>query len=297
MRTLILSLVFASCCFANTVETIVRDDKNRTLYVETQPAQTKMGIILIGDTGAINAHKDKVAKAIQTFCATELCSFALLLGDNFYERGVSSLDDPQFMTKFEQPYQNLNFAFFPVLGNHDTMGNWQYEVEYKSARWIMPDRYYTIDSELCNIYALDTDMHILKNSAPIDAEQFQWLDESLAAAKRPWKIVYGHHQLYSSGWYGNNLPMIDVLQPLLKKYAVDFYICGHEHDKELIEAEGIKYIISGTGSKKRNINPSDKSIFAASTFGFAHLLLTKNTAILRFVDEDGKVEFTREFKR
>ena len=47
--------------------------------------------------------------------------FVVLLGDNFYEDGVASVDDPQWQTKFEDPYANIDLPFYAVLGNHDHM--------------------------------------------------------------------------------------------------------------------------------------------------------------------------------
>ena len=34
--------------------------------------------------------------------------FGFLLGDNIYEHGVASSLNPQFKTKFEKPYRNIN---------------------------------------------------------------------------------------------------------------------------------------------------------------------------------------------
>jgi N-acetylmuramoyl-L-alanine amidase len=58
----------------------------------------------VGDTGTGGPDQFKVAGAIFQTCASSGCDFGLLLGDNFYPDGVSSADDPQRKTKFEQPY-------------------------------------------------------------------------------------------------------------------------------------------------------------------------------------------------
>ena len=43
--------------------------------------------------------------------------------------------------------------------------------------------------------------------------------------------------------------MIKLVRPLLEKYEVDVYICGHDHDRQLLEpVNGAYYIVSGTGS-------------------------------------------------
>ena len=50
--------------------------------------------------------------------------------------------NPQWQTKFEQPYANLRLPFRPVLGNHDYYGHQQAQLKYRSDRWRMPARFY-----------------------------------------------------------------------------------------------------------------------------------------------------------
>ena len=47
--------------------------------------------------------------------------------------------------------------------------------------------------------------------------------------------------------------MIDLVRSLLEKYKVDVYICGHDHDRQLLgPVSGVYYIVSETDSKSRN---------------------------------------------
>jgi hypothetical protein len=48
----------------------------------------------------------KVARAMEKFCAERGCHLGLMLGDNFHPTGVRSVDDPQFIEKFEKPFKN-----------------------------------------------------------------------------------------------------------------------------------------------------------------------------------------------
>ena len=50
--------------------------------------------ITLGDTGKGNADQRRVAVAARDLCAARGCDFALLLGDNIYEEGVETIDDP-----------------------------------------------------------------------------------------------------------------------------------------------------------------------------------------------------------
>lgn len=260
----------------------------------------KLGIIFLGDTGSITPDKDKVAKAIENFCTTEKCNMGLLLGDNFYNFGVTDINDPQFKSKFEEPYKNLNFTFYPVLGNHDVRGNWQAQVDYISERWQMPGRFYCLNSRLVNIIALDTNLytHIwsLQNFMKF-REQQAWIHKKLAENNAIWKIVYGHHPMYSNGLHGNTGTLILFVNPMLISNKADFYISGHDHDKELLEKNEVKYIILGTGSQLRPVEKGNDSIFANSSFGFGHLLLTEKFAVLKFVNENGVIEFEKKYIR
>src|SRR5436190_6059152 len=89
----------------------------------------------MGDWGSGSSNESDVAHAAGSFCASETCDFGLFLGDNFYDVGVSGVDDPQWKSKFEDVYSDPSFAslpFFAVLGNHDHEGNAQAEIDYTS---------------------------------------------------------------------------------------------------------------------------------------------------------------------
>jgi 3',5'-cyclic AMP phosphodiesterase CpdA len=61
-------------------------------------------------------------------------------------------------------------------------------------------------------------------------KQLAWLDRELAASKAKWNIVYGHHNIYSVGGYGDNQVMIEDVTPILKKHKVRLWINGHDRN-------------------------------------------------------------------
>ncbi|MBU2883080.1 metallophosphoesterase [Psychrosphaera sp. B3R10] len=95
-----------------------------------------------------------------------------------------------------------------------------------------------------------------------DVEQLSWLEKGLKESTAKWKIVYGHHILWSYGGskYDEGHVLRKLLLPSLCEYA-DAYIAGHEHDLELLTDDCSKYqnakrpklplIISGAASKMR----------------------------------------------
>src|SRR5688572_5291897 len=82
----------------------------------------RVKFIAIGDSGKGNTAQRDVAIRIRDLCAARGCDFVLMLGDNIYDAGVDSLDDPQWQTKFEEPYRDIDLPFYVALGNHDYGG-------------------------------------------------------------------------------------------------------------------------------------------------------------------------------
>ena len=130
---------------------------------DTGTEQAVVRFIALGDGGEGNDAQHIVADMAAEVCAQRGCDFALYLGDNIYDSGVDSIHDPQFDTKFEIPYQPLDFPFYVVLGNHDLGGDGLgldldpdkalYEINYSkySDKWDMEAAYYTI----CLLYTSD----------------------------------------------------------------------------------------------------------------------------------------------
>lgn len=188
--------------------------------------------IVIGDTGTgcDEGAQCAVAEVMEQVCAHRDCDFAIVTGDNIYEDGVSGVDDPQFLTKFEEPYANLDMPFYMVLGNHDvsfliggdggnqTRGDFQVEYHYASdnQKWRMPFRYYTkrfpADAEepLLELFALDSAamVRFLEDpdrdwtGAGFDAyvmDQRLFMLDALEQSNARWKIAAAHHPYISNG--------------------------------------------------------------------------------------------------
>ena len=79
----------------------------------------EMRFVVLGDAGEGNQAQYDVAAAMEQVSAEKGCDFALYLGDGLYDTGVESVEDSQFLGKFEQPYTSLTCLLYVVLGNHD----------------------------------------------------------------------------------------------------------------------------------------------------------------------------------
>lgn len=250
-------------------------------------AKDSVDFVFLGDAGKGNAAQYAVGNQMAGFCATEACDFGLMLGDNIYNDGVGNVADAKFRSHFEKPYAAISFPFYVVLGNHDHRGNIQAQIKYseQSALWKMPSRYYSFTRGDVAFFAIDSD--------EFDSRQRQWLASKLAASSAPWKVVYAHHPVFSYGSHGNTKYLVKGLLPLLKKYGVQFYLNGHDHDKQHIVRDGINFITVGTAATTRSVKRGSYSRYASSRLGFGHLSFAVDHAQLRFLDSTGQPEYSQ----
>lgn len=271
--------------------------------------------IAIGDAGTGAFGQRLTAEAMRKKADKDSISLILYLGDNFYEFGVRSAEDPQWKNKFEKMYTSpsLNVPFYAVLGNHDYRQNPQAQVEYarKITRWKMPDRFYTFSRDIdsaasAQFYCLDTqpmaylssqDLGTGKDSAKYMA-QLRWLSQELSKSSARWNIVLGHHPLYSNGEHGNNEELASLLEPILVRHAVDFYLSGHEHDLQLLKpVKGVNYVISGGGGKHRNVSWRNNTVYAGTNLGFVFFRISRDEALVEFVNRSGATQYAHRFSK
>ncbi|MGK2861721.1 MAG: purple acid phosphatase family protein [Chitinophagaceae bacterium] len=275
-----------------------------------------LNFLVIGDWGRNGENYQKeVAKAMGQAARDIGAQFVITTGDNFYPYGVKSTADYHWISSFESIYraQSLHVKWYPVLGNHDYISNPDAEVEYSkiSSRWDMPARYYSKKyyvngdtSQGILLVFMDTDpfekkmqgsiTDSIKYTVSASRDQEQWLEKILDDKTVKWKIVVGHHPVYTGGWRKNTpetKKMREFLEPLFQKYQVNLYIAGHEHHLEYTKPGGLThYIISGSGSEARSttIHPEGGK-FAASQQGFATFSISGNQAMIQFINYDGKI--------
>jgi predicted phosphodiesterase len=176
--------------------------------------------------------------------------FGITLGDNFYPQGLEELSDPRWQRDWEGLYSRLGIRFYATLGNHDHYSAKGPETEIRrslgSASWCLPKPYYTFTAGPVQFFALDTNP-IMKRE-PSRQEQLEWLDRALAASSARWKVVYGHHPIFSTGPDGNMKTMIEAVLPVLKRRGADVYLAGHEHVMEYLKPDGdLNFFVAGAG--------------------------------------------------
>lgn len=246
------------------------------------------GVLFLGDTGTGGVPQQQVSAAMAAFCRDNPCDAVALLGDNFYPDGVSSTTDDQWDRKFEGPYAVIKLPFHPALGNHDHRGNVQAQLDYTSERWSMPAATYTWTMGEVEFFVLDTDV--------FDEDQAKWLKKRLRRSKATWKVVYGHHPVYSHGEHGDTPELVADLQPILARYA-DLYLAGHDHNLEAIDTptDDVLYLVSGGGGAPlRTVTTGDTTLYVGAVHGFGHLRIEDDKLVVSLRDVEGNVLFERE---
>jgi hypothetical protein len=285
------------------------------------------------------------------WCAADgRCRFGVMLGDNVYPNGATlgadGRDDAErFDALLFRPYAPLQardpaFVIHPVLGNHDW--NTSREGAMAQVGFLERSPLYSMDGIFyrapaapgVDVFAIDTSVLLAGAGSarrawlmPRGEEQrmLTWLEQALAASSARWKLVIGHHPLWSSSSAMQSARLRALLLPVLCPHA-DVYLAGHEHTLEAhlddcSAAPGrraptpLLSVVSGAAGKQRALDPAFMAEQAAAhpqnrtlwakgmVWGFAHLSLGRDRGELTLLStpDSGSgepvVEFRRSFAR
>lgn len=256
------------------------------LQVASEPFSLKAAgqpirVLAFGDFGDGSQRQKEVAASMLQYHRQRPFDFAITLGDNFYNKGMKGVDDPRWKTWWDELYDPLGIQFYATLGNHDYGFQQSPEAEIlyskKSPSWRMPATQYTFTAGWVQFFAID--------SAAMTPNQLEWLKKALNNSFYGWKVVYGHHPIYSHGQHGDSRELIRELLPVIRDRA-DVYLAGHDHDMQHLKPEGsLHFFVSGTGGKARSINPGPRSLFAKSALGFLVLEGDQSSLKMTFVEK------------
>ncbi len=265
-------------------------------YPSTEPTVVKVApvsAVIWGDSGSGDSTQIQTADAIASYCGSAYCDYGVIAGDVIYPSGVSSVTDPQFASKFEKPYQALNFPIYIAFGNHDYLGCTSCYLEYgnQSSKWRMPASYYTesLSADL-SLFVIDTEN--------FDTAQQQWLTQALGLSSAKWKVVVGHKPIltYESTHHAETWPGQDKLAEIVCHKA-QLYISGHSHALEdlgkLASCDVNLLVSGGGGGEKREMINGNPDLFSSILNGF--LSIKAGTGLsFSFTDSGGKTLYTAE---
>ena len=282
-------------------------------YQRAAAPPSRVGIIAFGDQGSGDFRQRRVAALVESACrSVPDLAFIQTLGDNFYYRGVRSLEDPLWHDALEAIYDTPCIArtpFHALLGNHDEEGAPSVEIAYTRDRhgpvqWQMPAHFYashagiTQDGRtLVGLVVIDTNMAL--------QDQIALIDKTFANPDDPvWRIVAGHHNVRTdSARYHDDDRLQRELLPALVRNHVHFYLAGHSHNLQLIERAGEPiYVIAGGGGKRPRpvlANTDNKALLARQSLGFVSMSFDATSANVAFTATSGHFYSTfskQEFK-
>merc|ERR1712137_279437 len=248
----------------------------------------ELNFLIMGDWGGLPAPvystpgEHATAAAMGKETTKNGATFALALGDNFYESGIATDEhDPRFQRTFEDVFSAdslKNPKFFRVLaGNHDHKGNTTAQIQYSthSERWHFPSLWYSFVEEIdagvtAEFVMIDTVVLSGPSACPVTGDewlgsdermdayrnaelaqtQYEWLEATLANSTADFLFVSGHYPIWSVCEHGPTSSLVSYLKPLLEKYKVSAYFAGHDHCEEHIDDKGgVQYHIVGAANQ------------------------------------------------
>lgn len=311
-------------------------------------SSSSLTFFAIGDFGNPTKEVIAVAEAMNSY-ALEYGSpsFILGLGDNFYPTGVSSELDPKFKVAWSDVFlahQALQVPWYVILGNHDYMGVPEAQVKFTTSTknvggfWRMPSPYYTVSwndnhpeipHNFIDLFAMDTNgcQGHVQRSHPSSIEHLQeqkiWLRERLEHSSAHWKVVIGHHPMYTKG-RGHQLACVRLRDEMYtcnrynritKRYeraqcqgfgmenvvangGADLYISGHEHVFQHTNHRDVQHVVCGNSGADIRENEGfygGKLSVAhvdwhdqTNTYGFLAVTLTVDMMTIKMINASGE---------
>ncbi|MFN6373727.1 MAG: metallophosphoesterase [Chitinophagia bacterium] len=289
--------------------------------IKLKTPRKAINFLVVGDWGRSGEYFQKETAVQLGRASHDLdADWIVSTGDNFYPKGVISVNDPIWKRSFEDIYSAhaLMINWYPVLGNHDYAGDPQAEIDYTkvSRRWNLPARYHSFEKVSDDGVKV---LFVFMDTSPFEKKYYKdeeepfrtniqtqdttaqkiWLRKTLASSDATWKFVFGHHPLHSAG--PRNGLTKDVAASFLPDFengGVDVYMAGHEHSLQHIQLGAkLHQFVSGAGSEVTPVKDDGKSKFARSAHGFYTVSINKDGALFQAVDHEGKILYETLLKR
>ena len=255
---------------------------SRPLSFQT-PGEQTANFVVFGDSGDGGPPQRQLAALL----GREPAQFALHVGDLAYWEGTFR----QFAEAFFSIYPDLltRMALFPVPGNHDY--EFQDAFAYRTLFRVPTGtvdaggqgRYYSFDWGPVHFTVLDTNHSLLAALAGSGA-MLQWLEQDLAATRKPWRIVAVHHPPFPTSAAKLHDPACALvarhITPILERHGVQLVLAGHEHLYQRTQARrsgqfspgpaGTVYVTTGGGGSQ--LYPPGDAPFVVHNAGASHFL-------------------------
>lgn len=270
------------------------------LGFKTAPAVTDAAVrfVVIGDYGA----GTRAQLGVRARLEAQAPDLILTTGDNAYPDGSFEQFDKFVFAVYRALF--ARYPVFPTPGNHDYRTD---DAGPYLANFVLPEnaaappdreRYYSFDWGAVHFVALDTEAPLREASDARDDDMIDWLDKDLAAANRPWTVVYFHRPPYSTSRHEGSALVQREIVPVLERYHVPLVFAGHNHVYERFvplrggepAADGVVYVTTGGGgARSYGIGDSPLVAVAEETYHFVKVEANRCRLTLKAVDKSGDV--------
>jgi len=300
-----------------------------------------MQVIGIGDFGE-EEESSNLKRCIQVIHRIQQPKNVLIgLGDNFYPNGIDVYMDEesfqkvrsfflykkkthtnkirnilflmkQYLRRHTEKFRKLRGRMHMILGNHDYYSNHSDRLELflhrkeNQFKWYMKNKWYnfvrTYNGFKIEFIAIDTNVESLSKDEM--QKQKSFLQNILLIKKKcHYRIIFGHHPLFSNGQHGNATGALrKFYEFIIKLGRIDIIMSGHDHDKQILQRKIFKQtiiqIVSGSSCRSRPINilaQKRKGDIFTATYGFIELLLRKSSFVINIWNNNNKIEFSKNF--
>jgi len=281
------------------------------------PISGCLELLVIGDYGTRDSRQASIAEGLASVASARDPAAIIAVGDNIYRSGAEGSEHNivNWWANVYLKHSSLNRRWDVITGNHDWYTDARTERDFtwsqrniqRGGYWQMPGFWYkksfSSSSSGVSVDAFYIDTVIWRGSRVVDRslhgdpkqEQLDWLRAALQNSSADWKIVLGHHPVYSAGSHGMSSTLLRELDPMLRQYGVPLYLAGHDHSKQVIYWEGVNYVISGAGGarprRRSNEYPAGSLQHYFPDGGFVGLTFcNKQEAHATIYDADGVVQ-------
>ena len=124
-------------------------------------------------------------------------------------------------------------------------------------------------------------------------EQIEWLQQTIAESNATRKFIVGHHPMWTYGYhrFGNHTRLINLIRDLHKKYHIDAYLCGHDHNLQHIHKNDIHLFLSGAGASTYKVHHGPGQLFRSDQPGIIYILNKQATFINQYNQEIYTTQF------
>ena len=272
------------------------------------PDDGAVTILFFGDSGTGAPPQQRVADGMFEVCRRLSCDFGLMLGDNVYAgRRLRGPADPVLEQSLGRPYaafgQLEGFVLWAVMGNHDVLAGLEAEFAYAARHplWQQTELVFAVPDlpDWLHLFGLFTPpLFKAEGTLRVADPAADWQGQLRRAeaffcdeSRRGWKILFGHHPLYSSA-HGTARRLESRLLPVIRRCGVDLYLAGHAHQQEHIHTRDFEQFVQGAASSPRPARgwltraPSPR--FLSEQPGFGVLRVSERRVRVDFFDAQGR---------